>query len=667
MAKKRGVKSKNAATVTPLRKSPRFKTQNPNQSISSSHREPLASHQFDLKSGKKTKIGGNKNCASSVSENVVEKDTVLGSGSARRLSSRLAKTGTNSTAQDGVCASKKRYCMVTKLEVEKTCSQTCVPSVSENVAETDKVLGSGSARRRSSRLAKTGTNSTAQDGVCALEKKDCMVTKLEIEETCSQSLCDIASDKVAVSGSVNNRKKLLKPAKVCTASMKQKSPRLASSDTTTNNLKFEITEKSTRSSKSNKHIRPACPPNVRNNSTKNNCIKEPSNNSSKGRRSHRLAVLSDKLESNRSEGEIDRVSLQFPPSNRKNASKKVATLASKPPLAPNQRRSKRIENQSDEITSKDIKSKYVEESDSDYKSEDTPVGKKRKRKRKRKRKESAETEAPVEFGNVELGDGLDGWTGEQEIALRNAFFLARPSPHFWKKVSKMVPGKNAQECFNKIHSNFATPPSIPCKTRLNKGSQMDSPLKKFNLLEPNSPKARKVSKQKKTRDARRTVRHLLKKQQLVDQVQDADYFAQFEGSPVNLPSDVKLPRDFSYKDGLHSDPEIKLKPGSSQNQPDSSPAVLKKVKNMELHEKYIDHLHCVDARRKACVRACGNKGKEIDLGTKAGELKDAKTALVSEAQDFIGCFKKLQADPFGDCALSEEDDEDDQLMTQEAD
>ncbi|KAF3340925.1 hypothetical protein FCM35_KLT09769 [Carex littledalei] len=648
MAKRPGVASKNSA-ATPLRKSSRFKTQNPNQSISSSHREPLSSHQSDLKStpssakpkrsnsGKKIRIECKQTCAPSVSENVVEKDTVLGSDSARRRSSRLAKIGTIGTAQDGVCAPKKRDCMVTKL--------------SGNVAKKDTVVGSDSARR-SPRLAKISTTSAAQDGVCARKKRDCMVTKLEVEETCLQSVCDIASDKVAVSGSVNNLKRLPKPGKVCTASMVQRrSPRLASSDTTSNNLNFEITKKSTRSSKSNKHIRPACPPNVQNNSSQNNCIKEPSNNSLEGRRSHRLAVLSDKLESNCSEGEIDRDSQQFPPIIQKNASKKVAMLAAKPPLPPNQRRSKQIENQSDEITSKDIKSKYAEESDSDYKCEDTPVGK------KRKRQESAETEAPVEFGNVELDGGLDGWTGEQEIALRNAFFLARPSPHFWKKVSKMVPGKNAQECFNRIHSNFATPPSIPCKTRLNKGSQMDSPLKKFNLLEPNSPKARKVSKQKKTRDARKTVRHLLKKQQLVDQVQDADYFSQFEGSPVNLPSDVKLPRDFSCEDRLNSDPEIKLKPGSSQNQPDLSPAVLKPVKNMELHEKYIDHLHCVDARRKACVRACGNKGKEIDLGTKAGELKDAKTALVSEAQDFIGCFKKLQGDPFGDCALSEEDDE----------
>lgn len=230
---------------------------------------------------------------------------------------------------------------------------------------------------------------------------------------------------------------------------------------------------------------------------------------------------------------------------------------------------------------------------------------------------------------------------------------------------EQVPGKNAQECFNRIQSNFATPPSIPPKTRLNKGSQMDSPFKKINLLEPNSPKDqtcaqpnRRVSKQKKTRDARKTLRHLLKKQRLVDQVQDADYFSQFEASPVNLPSDVKLPSEFSCKERLNSDLEKNLKPDLSQEQLDPSPAVLKQVKNMEMHEKYIDHLHCVDARRKACVRACGNKGKEVDLGTQAGGLRDAKTALVSEAQDYIGCYKKLQADPFGDCALSDDDEED---------
>ena len=35
--------------------------------------------------------------------------------------------------------------------------------------------------------------------------------------------------------------------------------------------------------------------------------------------------------------------------------------------------------------------------------------------------------------------GSDDWTKEQDMALRKAYFSARPSPHFWKRVSKMVP------------------------------------------------------------------------------------------------------------------------------------------------------------------------------------------------------------------------------------
>jgi hypothetical protein len=32
----------------------------------------------------------------------------------------------------------------------------------------------------------------------------------------------------------------------------------------------------------------------------------------------------------------------------------------------------------------------------------------------------------------------DDWTEEQDMALRKAYFTARPSPHFWRRVSKMV-------------------------------------------------------------------------------------------------------------------------------------------------------------------------------------------------------------------------------------
>lgn len=39
----------------------------------------------------------------------------------------------------------------------------------------------------------------------------------------------------------------------------------------------------------------------------------------------------------------------------------------------------------------------------------------------------------------EQGNGtVHGWTKQQELALQNAYLAAKPTPHFWKKVSKMV-------------------------------------------------------------------------------------------------------------------------------------------------------------------------------------------------------------------------------------
>ena len=49
--------------------------------------------------------------------------------------------------------------------------------------------------------------------------------------------------------------------------------------------------------------------------------------------------------------------------------------------------------------------------------------------RKRKREEE-------DNGNVN-GNGK-GWTKEQELALQRAYLAAKPTPHFWKKVSKLV-------------------------------------------------------------------------------------------------------------------------------------------------------------------------------------------------------------------------------------
>lgn len=39
----------------------------------------------------------------------------------------------------------------------------------------------------------------------------------------------------------------------------------------------------------------------------------------------------------------------------------------------------------------------------------------------------------------QVGEAIvKGWTKEQELALQRAYFAAKPTPHFWKKVSKLV-------------------------------------------------------------------------------------------------------------------------------------------------------------------------------------------------------------------------------------
>ncbi|KAB5513681.1 hypothetical protein DKX38_027587 [Salix brachista] len=48
------------------------------------------------------------------------------------------------------------------------------------------------------------------------------------------------------------------------------------------------------------------------------------------------------------------------------------------------------------------------------------------RKRRRKRAEEA------------TNRDVEGWTKDQEMALQRAFFTAKPTPNFWKKVSKLV-------------------------------------------------------------------------------------------------------------------------------------------------------------------------------------------------------------------------------------
>ncbi|XP_010272189.1 PREDICTED: uncharacterized protein LOC104608040 [Nelumbo nucifera] len=281
---------------------------------------------------------------------------------------------------------------------------------------------------------------------------------------------------------------------------------------------------------------------------------------------------------------------------------------------------------------------------------------------------------------------LQGWTKDQEVALQKAYFAAKPSPHFWKKVSKLVPGKTAQDCFDKVHSDLVTPPQPPPRSRTSRNSS--SPMGHFSLsgsklLGPTelSVKRRRNSKQKRYR-AQKTVRHLLQKHYLMDQGCEADMFSILEtttSSCQDLQQDVVstpecIQKSSGFLEKCHSRSSSAHKKSLSRlsslcQTALVSPPVLKQVKNSFLHEKYIDQLHCREVRRMAAstsaAKCIGPESDRKDCHVqKVDMLKAARSALSSDARDVIKQFQHLQAHDFSnyddfDEDENEEDNEDD--------
>jgi len=271
--------------------------------------------------------------------------------------------------------------------------------------------------------------------------------------------------------------------------------------------------------------------------------------------------------------------------------------------------------------------------------------------------------------------GSDDWTEEQDVALRKAYFSARPSPHFWKRVSKLVPGRSAEECFNRIHANLSTPTPIARRSRICKAKF--SPLANFSLSDPELPNllepavGRQRTSKQKSLAAQKTVRHLLQKQCLIDHAHEADHFSIFESSPSALQLNI------SFEDSPGT-PHSSVNSGSTprfsasslgqkkpfsrlKTKPDEpSPGVLKPVKNVILHEKYIDQLSRRQGTKRPRRKTPGSKAADsvkAHSEQKAGDLKAAKNALISEATDFIGHFKKLHANSLAHVIENSEDDE----------
>ncbi|KAL6861597.1 hypothetical protein ACP4OV_017297 [Aristida adscensionis] len=276
--------------------------------------------------------------------------------------------------------------------------------------------------------------------------------------------------------------------------------------------------------------------------------------------------------------------------------------------------------------------------------------------------------------------GSDDWTEEQDMALRQAYFTAQPSPHFWKRISKMVPGRSAEECFNRIHADLSTPTPMGPRPRTCKAKF--SPLANFSLsdsklssiLEPTV--GRKRTSKQKSLAAHKTVRHLLQKHCLMDQAQAADHFSVFENSPTALQLDISLEDSpgtlamesgSSFKCGRSSSARKKPISRLTTKQAEPSPAVLKPVKNPILHEKYINRLTRREdgkrpRKRTPASDAAASRKPLSEL--QAGDMKAAKNALISEASSYISDFKKLQANPLAHVL---ETSEDDQIVSTESD
>ncbi|CAM6097422.1 unnamed protein product [Calypogeia fissa] len=282
-----------------------------------------------------------------------------------------------------------------------------------------------------------------------------------------------------------------------------------------------------------------------------------------------------------------------------------------------------------------------------------------------------------------VDDGL--WTEEQEIALHKAYATIKPSANFWHLISKQVPGRSAEECFDKLYSEHPTPPRIPhrkCLKEVNCPASLPRPTKT------------KITGSRRLVEAHRTVRNILRRQQIDDEDYKADAFAALEPpdvvhsvSAVSNEIDLKfcfnrtLPG--STEDSTTHCRELNKenrKPkrvgpsrefGIGQSQV-SSPEILKEVKDPLMLDKYIDHLHQRRSRRTGIKstqkKESAQRPREVNQLVKDGlDFRDVRLDAVHRAkQELRDVFLRPTSaidDPFlnllTEISDGNEDDEED--------
>lgn len=239
-----------------------------------------------------------------------------------------------------------------------------------------------------------------------------------------------------------------------------------------------------------------------------------------------------------------------------------------------------------------------------------------------------------------------------------------------------VPGKSAEECFDRIHSDHLTPPQPRTRSRAKIKDPSPLSFSASKLLSPAVTKSKRLGFRRRTLQAQKTVRQILQKQQKEDQDYNADLFALLE--PTISPVLLQEGRAFVSPPLNKASPFLtgcrQMSPSSQRRRHVSrldslqkavftSPPVLKQIKNKALHEKYIDQLHCRDAKRKAeALRNSRNAREQIDEKVnhlKQNLVKVAKDALVTDAQDAISKFQSLLSRVDDGDSTSGSDDDDD--------
>lgn len=240
-----------------------------------------------------------------------------------------------------------------------------------------------------------------------------------------------------------------------------------------------------------------------------------------------------------------------------------------------------------------------------------------------------------------------------------------------------MPGKSAQDCFNRIHADHLTPRQAQprSRARLPKSPLSYSASKLLDSIRPKSK--RPGYNKRKSHLVQKTTRQLLQKQCQVNRDQNADIFSLLE--PEVRPSSNALRQGVNCSTPKQGESKLLRRcqePSSSARRMEcsrfnslngtslESPPVLKPIKNKAAHEKYIDQLHAREAKRKAAAAKVAKSslklldGKECRVQKNAVEA--AKNALLLDARDAIKKFQHVQAND-----LSSFPDDDDVLYSDE--